>query len=45
MEIFPIEYVFQKGDDDFGFSGEIYLPTVYPNGDGGVLYLHIWFED
>lgn len=43
MKTLPIEFVKQKGDDDYGFSGEIYFPTSYPNGDGGRLHLHVAF--
>jgi len=45
MQLLPVEFVRQQGDDDYGFSGEIYFPTPYPDGDGGVLYLHVAFSD
>ena len=44
MKTLPVEFVKQNGDDDYGFSGEIYFPTTYQNGDGGVLHLHIEFN-
>jgi hypothetical protein len=44
MKMLPVEFVKQSGDGDYGFHGEIYFPTAYPNGDGGVLYLHIEFD-
>jgi hypothetical protein len=45
MKMFPTEYVRQFGDCDYGFYGDIYFPTTYSNGDGGVLYLHVsWTE-
>lgn len=44
IDIFPIEFVKQKGDADYGFNGTIYFPTTYPNGDGGKLYLHVTFS-
>ena len=44
MKTLPVEFVKQSGDDDYGFHGEIYFPTTYPNGDGGVLHLHVAFS-
>lgn len=44
MELLPVEFVRQYGDGDYGFHGDIYFPTTYSNGDGGVLYLHITFD-
>jgi hypothetical protein len=45
MSVLPVEYYKQEGDADYGFSGESYFPTNYPDGDGGVLYLHVsWTE-
>lgn len=43
MKSMPVEFVRQSGDADYGFVGEIYFPTSYPNGDGGVMHLHIGF--
>lgn len=43
METLPIEYVSQQGCDDYGFSGTIFFPTEYTNGDGGKLYLQVSF--
>ena len=45
MALFPIEHVKQSGCGDYGFHGKIYLPTTYPNGDGGVLYLQVTYAD
>lgn len=45
MELFPVEYVNQRGCGDYGYWGTIYLPTTYSNGDGGVLYIHIEFSE
>jgi len=44
IAIFPIEFVKQQGDGDYGFCGEIYFPTNYPNGDDGNMYLHVTFS-
>ncbi len=44
IALLPVEFVRQQGDDDYGFSGEIYFPTTYGNGDGGVLHLHVEFD-
>jgi hypothetical protein len=45
MPMLPVEFVKQSGCGDYGFHGEIYFPTTYPNGDGGVLHLHVRFHD
>lgn len=45
MALLPVEYVKQQGDGDYGYHGEIYFPTTYPDGDGGVMHLHIEFDD
>ena len=39
----PIEYMNQLGDDDHGFHGDALYPLTYPDGDGGVMYLHVTF--
>jgi hypothetical protein len=45
MSVLPVEYYKQEGDADSGFYGDSYFPTIYSNGDGGVLYLHVsWTE-
>jgi hypothetical protein len=45
MPLLPVEHYKQGGDSDCGFYGESYFPTTYPDGDGGVLYLHVtWTE-
>lgn len=45
MPVLPVEYYKQEGDADYGFYGDSYFPTAYPDGDGGVLYLHVsWTE-
>ena len=45
MTLFPIEYVQERGCGDYGYHGTIYFPTTYPNGDGGVLHLHIEYSE
>lgn len=45
MSLLPIEFVDQRGGGDFGFYGDIYFPTKYSDGDGGVLYLHVTYSD
>ncbi len=44
METLPVEYIYQVGDGDYGFSGTIFFPLEYPDGDSGKLFLKIWFE-
>lgn len=44
IDVLPVEFVNQQGDDDYGFNGTIYFPTTYPDGDGGKLYLHVTFS-
>lgn len=44
MPMLPVEFVKQQGDADYGFTGEIFFPTTYSNGDGGVLHLHVDFD-
>ncbi len=46
MRTLPVEWVNQKGSEDFGgYYGTIYFPTAYPNGDGGVLHLHVEYHE
>jgi hypothetical protein len=45
MTVLPVRFIEQQGDDDCGFYGEIYFPTSYSNGDGGVLYLHVDYAE
>ncbi len=45
MKTLPIEYVDQRGSEDYGgFHGTMLFPLPgYKDGDGGSPYLKIWF--
>lgn len=45
MALLPLGYVKQSGCGDYGYHGTIYFPSTYPNGDGGVAYIHIEYAD
>ena len=45
MSVLPVEYYKQDGDADYGFCGDSYFPTAYSDGDGGVLYLHVFWTE
>lgn len=45
MTLLPIEYVRQSGCGDYGYRGDLYFPTNYSNGDGGVLHIHVEYYD
>jgi hypothetical protein len=42
--IFPVEFIKQQGDADYGYSGEAYIHIPHPLSDDG-LYLHITYTD
>lgn len=44
MKTLPVEYVHQVGHEDC-FHGEILFPTIYPDGDGRVLFLRVTFHN
>jgi hypothetical protein len=45
MALFPVEYIDQRGCGDYGYHGTIYFPTIYSDGDGGVLHLLVEFSE
>ncbi len=45
MALFPVEYIDQRGDGDYGYHGTIYFPTTYSNGDGGVMFIRVEYSE